>query len=113
MKRSAAHWLLVAALVALAAVYAVWLARGEHLVAALAVLVAPPLLLAGGVLAGSARARFWAGVFGLFWFSHAVMEAWSTPAARGYAWALLALSLLVIGGASWPGLQARFGRRAA
>ena len=43
MKRGAAHWLLVAALVALAAVYAVWLARGEHLVAALAVLVALPL----------------------------------------------------------------------
>ncbi|TKS54635.1 DUF2069 domain-containing protein [Luteimonas yindakuii] len=110
MRRGAATWVLAMALAALAAVYGAWLAQGEHLVAALFVLVLPPLLLAVFVLAGSARARFWSGVFGLFWFSHAVMEAWSTPAARGPALALLALSLLVIGSASWPGLRARFAR---
>jgi len=111
MRRDAAHWLLAAALAALAALYAGWLARGEHLLAALLVFVLPPLLLLAGVLAGSARARFWAGVAGLLWFSHGVMEAWSTPASRAWAWAAILLALAVIGSASWPGLRARFGRR--
>lgn len=105
------RWLLAAALAALAGLYGVWLARGEHLVAALVVFVAPPALLLAGVLAGRARARFWAGVFGLLWFSHGVMEAWSAPATRGYAWTAIALALAIVGAASAPGLRARFGGR--
>ncbi|WP_058835413.1 DUF2069 domain-containing protein [Luteimonas abyssi] len=109
--RGAAHWLLAGALAALAMLFVPWLAHGEHLVAALIVFVAPPLLLLAGVLRGSARARFWAGVFGLLWFCHGVMEAWSEPAVRAYAWTEILLSLVVIGSSSWPGLQARFGQR--
>ena len=47
----------------------------------------------------------------LFWFSHGVMVAWTRPPERLLAWLEIALSLLVIGASSWPGLQARFGGR--
>lgn len=105
--RPPAHRLLAAALAGLAALFAAWFVPDGHLVAALAVFVAPPLLLLAGVLRGSARARFWAGVLGLFWFSHGVMVAWSDPADRGYGWAEIVLALAAIGGASWTGLRAR------
>ena len=44
-----------------------------------------------GALRGSATAAFWAGVFGLFWFSHGVMLAYSNPAVRAYAWVEIVL----------------------
>ncbi|WP_149195974.1 DUF2069 domain-containing protein [Luteimonas suaedae] len=103
--------LLGAALLALAALFAFRFHDSEQLTAALIVFVLPPLLLLAGVLRGSARAAFWAGVCGLLWFSHGVMEAWSEPALRLAAWAEILLALVVIAASSWPGLSARFGRR--
>lgn len=101
-----------AALVALAGVFALWYPGRGHLATALAVFIAPPLLLAAGVLAGSRLATFFSGVLGLLWFSHGVMEAWAGPAGRWLAAAEIVLALAVIGLASWPGLAARFNRGA-
>lgn len=105
---SAARLALGATLLALAALYAAWFHDDRDRIAALLVFALPPLLLGIGALRGSALARFWAGVFGLFWFSHGVMAAWSDPPQRAYAWAELLLALLAIGLASAPGLRARF-----
>lgn len=100
-----------AALLALALLFAWWFHDDKHAVAALLVFALPPLLLALPVWRGGRRAAFWAGVLGLFWFSHGVMAAWTRPPERLFAWLEIVLSLLVIGTTSWPGLQARFGRR--
>nr|WP_153476988.1 DUF2069 domain-containing protein [Xanthomonas translucens] len=102
---------LAATLLFLALLYAAWFHDDRHRLAALLVFALPPLLLAIGVLRGAAVARFWAGVFGLFWFSHGVMAAWSHPPQRAYAWAELLLALLAIGLSSAPGLRARFARK--
>ncbi|MDH5833172.1 DUF2069 domain-containing protein [Luteimonas kalidii] len=104
---------LAAVLAALAALYAAWFAGDRHMLAALLVFVLPLLLLLAGVLAGSGRAAFWAGVLGLLLFCHAVMTAWSEPGERGFALAATALSVLLVFASSWPGLRARFGRRRA
>jgi len=104
---------LAAALLALAVLYAAWFHDDRHRLAALLVFALPPLLALAGVLYGgtiAAKAAFWAGVLGLFWFSHGVMIAWSDPARAGWAWAEIALSLVVIVAGSWPGLRARFGK---
>lgn len=102
---------LAAALLALSALYAFWFLRGGETVAA-CVFGLPPLLFAIGVLrTGAARAAFWAGLLALFWFSHGVMIAWSSPPERGLAWIEIALSLAIVWLASLPGLRARFGRR--
>ena len=61
----------------------------------------------------SARARFWAGVFALGWFSHGIMAAWSAPGVRGLAWLELLLALLVVALVSGHGVAARFGKRRA
>ena len=103
--------LLAIALLALAVLFGLWAARGAHLLASLLVLVLPPLLLALAAWRGWPRAGFVAGVFALLWFSHGVMVAWTRPPERLLAWLEIALSLLVIGASSWPGLQARFGGR--
>ena len=104
---------LAAALLALAVLYAAWFHDDRHRLAALLVFALPPLLALAGVLYGgtiAAKATFWAGVLGLFWFSHGVMIAWSDPARAGWAWTEIALSLAVIMAGSWPGLRARFGK---
>nr|WP_283161727.1 DUF2069 domain-containing protein [Xanthomonas nasturtii] len=102
------HWLLSAALLALAALFAVWFHDDPRPLAALIVFVLPAALT--GVLAvRSARARFWAGVFALGWFSHGVMAAWSQPQARALAWLELLLALAVVGLVGGPGMAARFG----
>ena len=103
--------LLAALLLMQAALYALWFRDDRHLVAALLVFVLPPVLLAVGALAGSARAAFWAGVLALLLFCHGVMTAWADPAQRGLALAATALSVLVVFASSWSGLRARFGRR--
>lgn len=103
--------LLIAALFALAALFAVWFRSDKHLLASLLVFVAPPLLLALASLRGGRRAPLWAGILALFWFCHGVMAAWSRPAEAGYAWAEIALSLLVIAAANGPALRAKFGGR--
>ena len=98
-------------LFALAVLYAAWFAQDKHREAALLVFAAPPLVLALLAWRAWPRAAFVAGLFALAWFSHGVMVAWSRPPERLLAWLEIALSLLVIGASSWPGLQARFGGR--
>src|SRR3546814_19022138 len=81
----------------------------RHRLAALLVFALPPLLALAGVLRGgtvAAKSAFWAGVLALFWFSHGVMIAWSHPYQAGWAWAEIALSLVVIVAGTWPGLHA-------
>jgi len=97
------------ALLALAGLFAAWFLGRGHLATALVVFIAPPLLLAAGVVAGRRTAAFWSGVFGLMWFSHGVMVAWAEPAERLYASVEVLLALAIIALASWPGLAARFG----
>jgi uncharacterized membrane protein len=102
---------LVAALAALAALYAVWFAHDAQRIAAWVVFALPPALLAIAVLARRRTARFWSGVLALAWFAHAVMAAWTRPAERGYAFAALVLALAVVFAASLPGLRARFAKK--
>jgi uncharacterized membrane protein len=104
---------LAVALFALSALFTLWFHDDRHRLAALLVFTLPPLLLLAAVLRGgttASRGGFWAGVFGLFWFSHGVMVAWSRPADGGYAWAEIVLALAIIAAANWPGLRARFGK---
>jgi uncharacterized membrane protein len=103
--------LLGASLFALSVLFAVWFHGDKHYLAAMAVFVLPPLLALLGVLRGSAKARFWAGVLGLFWFSHGVMAAYSRPAEALYASTEIVLAVLIVLASSWPGLRARFGRK--
>ena len=103
--------LLAAILLAQVALYAAWFLGDRHVLAAMIVFVLPLALLAAGVLRGSVRAAFWAGVAGLFLFCHGVMTAWSEPGERGFALAATALSVAAVFASSWPGLRARFGRR--
>jgi len=107
----ASRVLLAISLLALSVLYGVWFHQDKHWIAAMAVFVLPPLLMLAGVLRGSAKAAFWAGVFGLFWFSHGVMTAWSVPDEAGYAWTEIGLALMIVVSASWPGLKARSGRK--
>lgn len=111
---SAAHRILVAALVALSVLYATWFASpGEARDPAAALVFGlPPLLFAAATLRRAPRAPFWAAVLALAWFSHGVMVAWTRPVERGFALAAVALALAVVFAASVPGLRARFsGRR--
>ena len=103
--------LLALALVALAALYGLWFGRGEHALAAMLVLVLPPLLLAVAAWRGWPRAGFVAGVFALLWFSHGVMLAWSEPAERAYAFVEIVLSLVVVYASSIDGIRARLGNK--
>ena len=101
---------LVAALLALAALFAAWFAPTPDPWVALAVFAVPPAILALAHWRGRRSAAFWAGVLALGWFSHGVMAAWTRPAERGFALAEVALALVVVVASSWPGLRARFGR---
>ena len=99
------------ALFALSVLFSLWYHDSSLRVAAMIFFTLPPLLLLVGVLRGNAKASFWSGVFGLFWFSHGVMVAYSRPAEAGYAWLEIVLALAAVLAASWPGLRARFGRK--
>ncbi|MBB4130700.1 DUF2069 domain-containing protein [Xanthomonas sp. 3075] len=110
MSLRAVHWLLTAALVALTLLFVIWFRDDRHQLAALLVFALPPALMAALALR-SARARFWAGVFALGWFSHGVMAAWSQPGVRGLAWLELLLALLVVALVGGPGMAARFGKK--
>ena len=105
-----AKQLLVAALVALGALYAIWFARLDDWTA-VAVFAAPPLLLAALATVRTRAAGFWSGVLALAWFSHGVMVAWSRPGERGFALAAVVLALLVIGAANFEAVRARRQRR--
>ena len=88
--------LLMFALLGLALLFGLWYVRGPHALAALVVLVLPPLLLAIAAWRGWARAGFVGGVFALFWFSHGVMLAWSEPSQRAFALLEILLALAVV-----------------
>lgn len=103
--------LLALALTALALLYGLWLGRGAHALAAMLVLVLPPLLLAVAAWRGWPRAGFVAGLAALLWFSHGVMLAWSEPAQRVPALLLVALALAVVYASSLDGIRARFGNK--
>ena len=87
-----------AALVALQLVWHAWLAPPERaplaLVLAITVL---PLLLPITALRDARRALLWVGVLSLFYFSHGIAEAWSSPAERWLGLAEIALTVLLIG----------------
>lgn len=106
-----ARTVMVVALVLLAALYAFWFAHDAHPVVAWLVFALPPALLAIAAARGRRTAGFWSGVFALLWFSHAVMVAWTRPPERGFAFAAIVLSLVVIFAASIPGLRARFANK--
>jgi len=110
MTRTPSRIVLAAALFALSVLFSAWFHDDRHRIAALVVFTLPPLLILVAVLRGGAKAAFWSGVLGLLWFSHGVMVAWSRPSEGGYAWGEIALALVVVVAASWPGLKARFGR---
>lgn len=110
-RRDVADRVLVAALLALAALYATWFSPAPDPWVALAVFAAPPAILALAHWRGRRSAAFWAGVLALAWFSHGVMVAWTRPPDRGLALAETGLALVVVVASSWPGLRARFARR--
>ena len=103
--------LLAGALLALAALYAVWFRADANRVAALLFFSLPPLLLGVGVLLRRPTARFWSGVLALLWFSHGVMLAWAHADQRVYALIEIALALAVVFYANAPGLRAKFGKK--
>lgn len=103
--------LLMFALLGLALLFGLWYVHGPHALAALVVLVLPPLLLAIAAWRGWARAGFFGGVFALFWFSHGVMVAWSEPGQRVFALVEVLLALVVVYASSIDGMRARFGRK--
>jgi uncharacterized membrane protein len=96
------------ALALLALAFGLWFRADKHLVASQLVFTLPPLLCLIGVLFKRRQAGFWAGVFGLFWFAHGVMVAYSRPAEALFAWLEIVLALVIVMCASWPGLSARF-----
>ncbi|MEO8161691.1 MAG: DUF2069 domain-containing protein [Arenimonas sp.] len=55
------------------------------------------------------RAPLWAGIIALFYFCHGVAEA--RVDGSGWPWAEIALSLLVIFAAGWPGIMAKWRKR--
>jgi uncharacterized membrane protein len=106
-----AFWLLLA----LQLLWHGWWQPPQHLPRSLPlVLLAGPLLLpALGLLRRRPNALFWAAVVSLLHFCHAVMELWTSPAARAPAALALLLSLLVIGSVGVDGLRRRRAARAA
>ena len=102
---------LIAALLALAALYALWFWPDRHRLAALLVFALPPLLLALLAWRGWRRAGFTAGVLALLWFSHGVMVAWTRAGERLPALLAAALAVAIVLLASLPGLRARLQRR--
>lgn len=101
------------ALFALSVLFSLWYHDSSLRVAAMIFFTLPPLLLLVGVLRGNAKASFWAGVFGLFWFSHGVMEAYAAPHVRTFALLEIFLALVIVVASSWPGLSGRFSKKKA
>ena len=105
------HRVLVAALLALALLYAWWFRDDAYRTAAMLVFALPPLLMALLIWRGTARAAFFTGVFALAWFSHGVLVAWVRPAERLPALVEIALAVVIVLASSLPGLRARFARK--
>ena len=110
---TSASRVLIAALAALATLFAIWFGRTPSPWVALAVFALPPALLAMGRWRGRPTAGYWSSVFALFWFSHGIMVAYSRPADRWFALAEVALALVIIFAASGPGMRARLAQKKA
>ncbi|RYE77089.1 MAG: DUF2069 domain-containing protein [Oxalobacteraceae bacterium] len=108
---SKSQWMLALALFALSVLFSLWFHDSEFRIALMVFFTVPPLLLLVGVLSRRAKASFWSGVLGLFWFSHGVMEAYAVPAERSYAVVEIVLAVVIVLASSWSGLSARFGRK--
>jgi uncharacterized membrane protein len=104
---------LALSLFALSVLFSLWFHDSKLRIAAMVFFTVPPLLLLVGVLRGSAKAAFWAGVLGLFWFSHGVMEAYTLVTERAYALTEVVLAIVIVVASSWPGVSARFGKKKA
>ena len=103
-----AHRVLLAALLALLALYALWFKTQP---VALAVFASPVAMLALSVALRLRTAGFWSALFALLWFSHGVMVAWTRAPERGFALLEVALAVTVVFAASVPGMRARFSKR--
>jgi uncharacterized membrane protein len=101
--------LLILALFLLQPAWYLWLAPPQVLPPLfVAVLMSLPILPAVLLtLLGRPSAGFWGGLAALLYFSHGVMEAWTTPAVAALAWTEVALATALVLSASWPGLRAR------
>lgn len=108
---SRSRLVLCIALFALSVLFSLWFHASPYRVALLAFFCLPPLACLAFAWAGSRKAVFWSGVFGLLWFCHGVMEAWTVPAERGYALVETALAVVIILASSWPGLDSKLGKR--
>lgn len=107
----ASRVVLALSLFALSVLFSLWFHDSKLRIAAMVFFTLPPLLLLVGVLRGNAKAAFWAGVLGLFWFSHGVMEAYTLADERVYALTEVALAIVIVMASSWPGVSARFGKK--
>ena len=101
---------LVAALIALAVLYAVWFAPARDW-AALVVFALPPLALGIAAMLRSRTAAFWASVLALAWFSHGIMASWTRPSELAFGLLETLLALVVVFAANLPGLRARFAKK--
>lgn len=74
---------------------------------ALAVAVLPLALVLPGAWRARPAALFWANVLVLLYFCHGVSEAWTTPAMRPWAFAEIALAVLIVCAYGAFGLRSR------
>lgn len=107
--------LTIIALLLLALVWQLWWLPPARVPAGFAALLhALPMLPASLLLLQGKRAAILVGALGaLFMFSHGVMEAWVSPAARMPALLETGLALSTIVAASWNGFQQRRAKRGA
>lgn len=100
-------------LAALILAWHLWIAPPTRVPATMAAAlhIAPLLPAFWLLLRRDRRAVFIGALAALILFCHGVSEAWSSPTTRWLAWTEVLLCLLVIFGASWDGLRARFAKR--
>lgn len=104
-----------AALVALHLAWHLWLVPPASLPLGFVLALAlGPLVLAGiAMLVDLRRGLFWAGFAALAYFSHGVMEAWTTPEVRALAHAEWLISTVLVVAVGAAGLADRRAARAA
>jgi uncharacterized membrane protein len=75
-----------------------WLFPAQHMPMALVLAITViPLLLPLFALRDVRRALLWVGILSLFYFSHGISEAWSTPGERWLGWLEIVLTVTLIG----------------
>ncbi|HET6431067.1 DUF2069 domain-containing protein [Dyella sp.] len=87
-----------AALTVLQLIWHAWLVPPQRMPLALVLAITVlPLLLPLTALRNVRRALLWVGVLSLFYFSHGIAEAWSSPSERWLGTGEIALTVLLIG----------------